>query len=341
MLDLVGKMTPDGWLIAEKAAFPTDQTGGYFSSCFFVTKDGKRAFLKAFDIEKFDITQLPWLLSGFQYESDLLSLCKDKRLSRIVQILESGKIERDPNSPPVLRYVPFLVFELAEGDIRKTVDVSGTVTNQWRFFVLHQTTLALLQLHGQSIAHQDLKPSNVLRFEASRLKLGDLGRSSFRGKAAPHDQEPCPGARNYAPFEQRYGHPPADWVERRLSSDVFHLGCLVVFTFTNIVFPDYVMRQLALPYQPLHWGASYEEVMPHIQASMAQSLHEIAPDFPEQFRAELMEIVRDLCHPDPLLRGRANNKNKASVDLLWLQKYASRFDILEKAARIRRPVTNA
>jgi serine/threonine protein kinase len=342
MLDLIGKTTPDGWLISEQAAFPADQTGGYFSSCFYVIKDGKRAFLKALDIEKFDFSELPTLIAGFQYETDLLALCKDKRLNRIVQIQESGRIERNPTLPQILRHVPFLVFELAEGDIRRSVDVSTSATTQWRFFVLHQTTLALMQLHAQSIAHQDLKPSNVLHFGADSLKLGDLGRSSLRGKAAPHDNAVPVGALNYAPFEQRYGHRPADWTERRLSADVFHLGCLVVFAFTNVVFPDYVMNQLDSPYHPQHWGGRYEEVMPFIQASMAKSLYEVAQDFPELYRSELTKMVLDLCHPDPTLRGRgAANGKTTPGDLLWLQRYVSRFDILEKSTRVRRRENNA
>jgi serine/threonine protein kinase len=335
-MDLTGKTTPDGWTIVEAVPVPSDQTGGYFSNCFKVTKDGKQAFLKALDIEKFHFDQLLALLAGFQYESELLALCKQKRLSRVVQVLEAGRIERDPNAPPVLRNVPFLVFELADGDIRRSVDVSQAVSNQWRFFVLHQTTLGLLQLHAQSIAHQDLKPSNVLRFGFDRLKLGDLGRSSLRGKAAPHDDMVCPGALNYAPFEQRYSYSPADWVERRLSADVFHLGCLVVFAFTNVCFADYVMDSLAEPYRPANWGATYAEVLPHVQAAMLKGVQDLAQDFPEQFRQSLTEIVVDLCHPDPNLRGRTGTNHRTAVGLLWLQRYASRFDVLEKAARVRR-----
>ncbi len=336
MLDLKGKTTPAGWLIGDPVSFAADHTGGYFSNCHYVSRDGQRAFLKALDIEKFDITQLMGVMSGFQYESDLLGVCKDKRLNRVVQVLESDKIERDPTASAVLRYVPFLVFELADGDIRNTVDVSASVTNQWRFYVLHQTTLALLQLHGQSIAHQDLKPSNVLVFPDARLKLGDLGRSSLRGFPAPHDSLPRPGAANYAPFEQRYGDVPSDWVERRLSSDVFHLGSLAVFAFTNICLPEYVMGKLADPYRPENWGAPYAEVMPYIQAALTQSIHEIADDFPDQFRNDLVALVLDLCHPESARRGRSDDKSKASVGLLWLQRYASRFDILEKTARVRR-----
>lgn len=253
-MDLHGKTTPGGWVVGESVTFAADHTGGYFSNCYYVEKEGKIAFLKALDIEKFDISQLMGVMAGFEYESELLKICKDKRLSRIVQVIESDRIERDPSASTVLRYVPFLVFELAEGDIRNTVDASSTVTDQWRFYVLHQTTLALLQLHGQAIAHQDLKPSNVLLFGTDKLKLGDLGRSSLRGKQAPHDGLTRPGAMNYAPFEQRYSHVPADWVERRLSSDVFHLGCLTVFAFANICFPEYVMAKLPDPYKPANWG---------------------------------------------------------------------------------------
>lgn len=341
MLTLTGKTTPCGWIVGERVDFAADHTGGHFSDCYYVEKAGKRAFLKALDIEKFDISQLPGLFAGFQYESELLALCKSKRLSRVVEVLESDRLERDPAAPTVLRYVPFLVFELAEGDIRDTVDVSKSVSDQWRFCVLHQTSLALLQLHGQAIAHQDLKPSNVLRFSGEALKLGDLGRSSLRGKQAPHDGFPIPGARNYAPFEQLYGDPPSEWVERRLSTDVFHLGCLTVFAFTNICFPEYVIERLAEPYRPLHWGAPYREVMPHVQAAMVQSLHELGPELPDRFRSELVAIVQDLCCPDPLLRGRMGLAAKSSVGLLWLQRYVSRFDRLEKEASVRRLVNHA
>ncbi len=236
MLNLQGKTTPGGWVVGDRLTFAPEHTGGHFSDCYYAERGGKKAFLKALDIEKFDISALSSLLAGFEYESQLLALCREKKLGRIVQVMESDRIEREPTAPAVLRYVPFLVFELADGDVRETVDVSKAVSNQWRFFVLHQTALALLQLHQQSIAHQDVKPSNLLLFGGTQLKLGDLGRSSLRGKAAPHDTMAVAGALNYAPFEQRYAYLPTDWLERRLSTDVFHLGCLVVFAFTNVCF---------------------------------------------------------------------------------------------------------
>lgn len=335
IMNLKGKTTPGGWLIGENIDFAADHTGGHFSDCYLVEKNGEKAFLKALDIEKFRIEQVMGLMAGFQYESELLELCRAKKLGRIVQVIESDRVERDPNAPPVLRHVPFLVFELAEGDIRDSVDLSKAVSDQWRFQILHQTTLALMQLHKEQIAHQDLKPSNVLLFGADSLKLADLGRSSLRGKPAPHDSLEVAGAQNYAPFEQRYSYLREDWRERRLSVDVFHLGCLVVFAFTNICYPEYVLGKLANVYRPGIWGDSYELVIEHLQAANIEALADLSVEFPERFRADLMAIVRDLCHPDPTKRGRTGAEARINTGSLWLQRYVSRFDILEKKARIR------
>lgn len=340
-MDLTGKITPDGWRICEPVEFPADQTGGHFSDCYFVEKSDRRAFLKALDIEKFDISQINGLLAGFAYESDLLQLCQERGLGRIIKVIESGQVERDPNAPRVLRQVPFLIFELAKSDVRPTIDISKQVSNQWRFQVLHQTTLALLQLHKERIAHQDLKPSNVLVFDEKSLKLADLGRSSLQGKAAPHDGLKVAGARNYAPFEQRYDYIRPDWIERRVSVDVFHLGCLVVFSFTNICFPEYVIDRLAPQFHPHNWGDSYEKVIDHIKAATIQALADLSYDFPPQFRTELIEIVRDLCHPDPVQRGKTGYKGKSAAGLLWLNRYVSRFDILEKKSRITQVIKHA
>jgi serine/threonine protein kinase len=338
-MNLRGKTTPAGWLIGDQVSFAADHTGGYFSDCYYVEKDGRKAFLKSLDIEKFDISLIGWLLNAFNYEADLALLCREKRLVRIAQVMEYDKVERDPAAPPVLRYVPFLIFELADGDIRATVDASKNISDQWRFKILHQTTLALLQLHKEQIAHQDLKPSNVLRFN-DRLKLGDLGRSSLRGRAAPHDGDAIAGALNYAPFEQRYGYLRADWLERRLSVDVFHLGCLLIFNFTNTCFPELVIHRLADAHKPGRWGDSYEQVVDHIKAAMIEVLAELSAEFPQSSRQEMIDIVLDLCHPAPTARGRAGIE-KSSANALWLERYAARFDILQKRAGIRSPVKHA
>ena len=336
VLDLIGKKTLDGWCLESAATFPADHTGGYFSQCFHVTRDGQKAFLKALDLDKFDIMQLMTYFGEFKYEQDTLAVCKDGRMNRIVRLLEAGAIDRGVGFPQAQSKVPFIVFELAAGDIRESIDISKSIPIRWKFFVLHQTTLALMQLHRAQIAHQDLKPSNVLRFSDNTLKLGDLGRSTQRNRPAPHDGLPRPGHINYAPFEQRYSYEaPAEWAERRISSDVFQLGTLVAYTFTSIVLPSYMLGTINSSYLPNNWGGRYADVMPYLQDHLARSVMEISVDLPEPFRAELAQIILDLCHTDPLQRGKFGSKNgQPNIGPLWLQRYVARFDILEKKAAV-------
>lgn len=343
MLDLIGKTTTGGWLLESAATFPSDHTGGYFSQCFHATREGQRAFLKALDLDKFDIIELMTYFGEFKYEQETLSLCREGRMNRIVRLLEAGAIDRGVGFHPSQSKVPFIVFELAEGDIRSSIDISKLIPNRWRFFVLHQTTLGLMQLHGAQIAHQDLKPSNVLRFSDNTLKLGDLGRSTQRSRPAPHDALSLPGHINYAPFEQRYNYTaPAEWAERRISSDVFQLGTLVTYTFTSIVLPSYMLATIDPIYHPNNWGGRYADVMPYLQEHLARSVLGVSVDLPEPFRAELVQIILDLCHTDPLQRGKLGSKNgQPNIGPLWLQRYVARFDILAKKAAVLENIKHA
>jgi serine/threonine protein kinase len=343
MIDLIGKTTQDGWFLEKAATFDVDHTGGYFSTCFNVTRDDKKAFLKALNLDKFDIRKLMNFFTEFQYEQDTLTVCRDSKMNRIVRLIEAGNIDRGDTFSPIQRQVPFIVFELADGDIRSSIDVSKNLSNRWRFFVLHQTTLGLLQLHAAQIAHQDLKPSNVLRFGEKQLKLGDLGRATHRSRPAPHDGLARPGHINYAPFEQRYNYTaPGEWALRRISADVFQLGTLLTYAFTSVVLPGSVLDSIEPNYHPNNWGGTYADVMPFLQAQLVKTVHELSSDLPEPFRGELTQIILDLCHADPLQRGRLGSKSgQPNTSALWLQRYVSRFDILEKKAAVLESVRHA
>jgi len=343
MANLIGKTTSGGWVITELVQFAPDHTGGYFSECYFVERDGSRAFLKLIDISRFsDIGRLLQGLTEFSYETELVKQSTASKLSRVVQLIESGEIEVDATNPvAVLRKLPYLVFERGEGDIRGTVDVSKSVADKWRFCILHRAAAGLLQLHQANIAHQDLKPSNVLQIKSDNLKIGDLGRSTMRGNSAPHDVLEVAGALPYAPFELRYSYLLPDWLHRRIATDVFHIGCLTVFVFTNVVFPAFVIERLAPVYRPEAWGDPYPGVIPHLKAALDSSLAEMAPDFPAEFRDELVALVRDLCNPDPMQRGIGSKSRSTAGTSLWLQKFVSQFDRLEKRASISARRQNA
>lgn len=56
----------------------------------------------------------------------------------------------------------YLIFELADGDIRRHLAVQESLDLAFVLRTLHHVAVGLDQLHRADIAHQDLKPSNVL-----------------------------------------------------------------------------------------------------------------------------------------------------------------------------------
>ena len=97
-------------------------------------------------------------------------------MDRVVRALDSGSITVDPSIP--FTNVPYLIFEAADADIRLHLDTSSASTIAWRLRALHHIATGLKQLHGADIAHQDIKPSNILVFVLESLstvsKVADL-----------------------------------------------------------------------------------------------------------------------------------------------------------------------
>ena len=165
------------------------------------------------------------MTNAFIYERDLSKHCKNKHVTKVSFVKESGQENITGFSIPV---VPYLIFELAEGDIRKTLDFSNELDYAWRFSSLHDIAVGLMQLHKIEVSHQDLKPSNVLVFQAES-KLGDLGRSICRDLDGPYSKRVFTGDFTYAPPEIWYRFYERDWTKRVFATDCYMLGSLVVF----------------------------------------------------------------------------------------------------------------
>lgn len=227
---LTGLNLPNGWRVIKAAQASPNATGGHFSHSYIVENGSRKGFLKAFDFsEAFGhVADTPRLLqqmtSSFNHERDILFHCKDRRLSKVVLAIEHGSVPV-PAFSTIEGEVQYLIFELADGDIRGQVDTSNRFDNLWCLRALNDVCLGLWQVHREMIAHQDLKPSNVLLYRKSNdFRLADFGRCSRRGVLAPHDELKFPGDWTYAPPELCYGYTHSDFLPRRIGCDLYMLG---------------------------------------------------------------------------------------------------------------------
>lgn len=329
---LDGMALPNGWTVLAQINKKPGATGGHFSVGYKVRQDsGRVAFLKAIDFSGAlastdPARELQELTETFNFERDLLAKCKSKNLDRVVRALEDGTVTVE-GLP-----VPYLIFELADCDIRGHMDLSSKLDLAWTLNMLHDVAVGIQQLHSIGIAHQDLKPSNVLIFKALIAKLADLGRAAHPDYTPPHDDFVIPGAWPYAPPELRYNYKHTDFNQRRFGSDAFLLGNIILFAFTRLTMTSALFSFLAPEHMPFTWRETYEQVIPYLQSAFNEALTSIAPEIPKEVRNDIILMLRQLCEPDLSKRGhplnRFQNKNNFS-----LERYITKLDVLAYRAK--------
>lgn len=336
---LLGLDLPNGWKVIEALPAPKYQggTGGFFSTGYIVEKGGQRAFMKALDFSAAlqapdPALALQSLTEAYNFERQVLINCRDKRLSRIILALDDGKINVDPKSP--VGVVQYLIFELAENDVRKQLNRHQDLDLAWRLRTIHQVAVGLRQLHNEEIAHQDLKPSNVLLVKEAGGKLADLGCAAIRSGKAPRDGLEIPGDPTYAPPELLYHYVPGDWATRRFGCDLYLLGSMLAFVFSSASMTHMLFSNLDPSMLPGRWTDTYVSVLPYLRDAMDRAIRDVTVSMPPQVRGDLESALRQLCDPDPSKRGHPLARVQIGSPYS-LERHISLLDLLSRKAEVR------
>ena len=319
-------------------------TGGNFCTGYLVEgEDGKQGFCKALNLGRAFTSPDPAKLleemtKAYNFECEILNKCAGARMSHVVLAVDQGVVEVPGFAIPKVNYI---IFEKADGDIRAVLNAVNEVDIAARLRCLHNVAVGLQQLHRQYIAHQDLKPSNVLVFSSNAAgtiqatnKVSDLGRATDRAIPARHDEFGIAGDPSYAPPEQMYGATPVEFGPRRLACDLFQLGSLTSFMFTGASVNGLLHQEMHPMHSWRNWVGPYEEALPYIRDAFGRAVARISEEVPAQVRDEVARIISYLCDPDPARRGHPTSRRNASSNPYDLSRIVTQFDLLTKKAEI-------
>lgn len=331
---LEGLITESGWTI-NKLLKNTSGSGGNFCTQYEATSpDGKIGFLKAMDLSSAlnsgSLEVLQRTVSEYLFEQEILNHCRDQNLSKVVVPLDSGSV-LNPNFGSPLNQVYYIIFDFAEGDLRKEY-INKDITSWSKVFrSLHHVAVGIKQLHNVGIAHQDIKPSNILCFPNDESKISDLGRVTDDQGKSPFSLLNFTGDLSYAPVEIRFNATPNnDFLDRR-HSDLHMYGSLIYHLISGVQLTPILINETRslMPNSPL---TTYDEALPFLKLAfgkmMADFYSKCEQDFGEDIASELHEIVKELCYPDYNYRG--NLKYSRKVQRLSLEKYVSKMASIQR-----------
>lgn len=333
---LEGQTLPCGWYVEEYVPIGPGQTGGNFSVGYIVSKDGKNGYLKALDFVKLlsarglqnRVDAMALFTESFRYERDILKRCRELGFSRVIRSLSDGEIDIGGES-----VVPYIIFEIATGDIRKQTAAVAGIDIIWALRTMHHVCVGIKQLHSQEISHQDIKPSNVLLVEDGKRKLGDFGTSVTKDCRLPHASYDIAGDRTYAPPEGLYGYTHPEWGTRRFGNDAYQAGSLFVFLLTGVPATTLLLEQLDNSHRTGTWKGTYEEVLPYLQVGFTGVITIVEQHIQGNLREPIVNIIKELCNPDITRRGDAKGRVR-NGNPFSMERYISRIETLARRAEL-------
>lgn len=305
---LTGHTLPSGWKLVQQLSKSPGGSGSNFCVGYIAERDGQRAFVKAMDFVKAlnapdPLVELAALTSVATFEREAMELCEANKLSRLIRLISHEYVNLDPTNNPLNR-VYCLIMEIGAGDLRKQLSHVGVFSCSAVFSILADVALGMSQLHRHGVAHQDVKPSNVISMtdmsapKDSMFKVADLGRVVRKDRSGPFDGWHWPGDGNYAPPERWYGLVPPQWTDARESSDAYMLGSLVFFLFTATTLGP--QQDQKCPTRLLHVEVNFQVSSTSLRLRPAvQALGGTAPGSPARTNRSTPPPVRWGCSRAP------------------------------------------
>lgn len=332
--NLEGMTLKQGWIVSKKHIKDKGDTGGSFSVCYDVERNGKKYFMKAFNINGFIgimgksktfMEYMQEMSNAFQYEKNLSLYCQERKVTKVSFVIDSGEESISGYTFPI---VPYLIFEMADCDVRRKINYSDSLDFSWKLKSLHDIAVGIKQLHGIDVSHQDIKPSNILLFN-SESKIGDLGRSMCPALHGPYDELAFSGDRTYSPPEVWYLSQQNEWHERNFAIDCYLLGSMITYYISGISMSAHLKKNIDLLY-PTGLSNSFKNDEPYLLNAFIISLNEIKDIIPIQsVKDEIIELIELLCHPNPVKRGHPKSiKDKGNN--YSLERFVTKLDLLQK-----------
>lgn len=346
---LKGQKTGASWEVVEALSEPILLRSSPERSHAYRVRNiatGEYAFLKATDADMVDeeetlLIRLKAVLMHHEFEAQISEHCRGNNMDRVCLAIDHGNAMIEING--VKEPVFFLVFELADGDIRHQIFTSSQWTSQRKFELLQQVAVGLSQLHVVKVSHNDLKPPNILSYSGNH-KVADLGQATKEDQLAPHDWEAVVGDPRYAPPETLYlsdGEPGTRVLANKMrqSGDLYLLGSLAYFLFSGrMMTPAVLDRLLSVHLPPLRsggWAGSYSDLLPFWRAGFSEEMAAFraqlmeAPDLGAREREQLITIVHQLCEPEAEERGHPLDR-VAGKRTFSLQRFIAAFQLMSR-----------
>ena len=281
---------------------------------------------------------------GTEFKDEGVLLGKMSGSENVVQLLDSGQSQLlfGSGGSQANINVGFHVLELADGAL------SARLTNRqgldWhkKMRIFRDAVMGVHQMHEKRIAHRDVKASNVLLFGAHKrmptAKVSDLGRSRDLGRSPRFPAAAYTSGRgdlSFAPPEYIWNLATgADQATLR-RADIYLLGSVLFEIATGVgitsaTLPEwkFVLASTAQLDQQSR-EASFRAAGRDMASSHEIALGMLADEVPREIEEPVVNLVRQMCDPDPARREHRFHKERRNP--VWgLQWVIRRVDIIIK-----------